>query len=118
MWKESELGMMMARRGGLGKLRAFGGLMSSIIHRSAANFSTKLASASCSSSSPPLACAPVADALITDDLLLDAAKVESEPALLRPRVVVYDGVCHLCHQGIHILWVFLSYSFFVGWFKV
>ncbi|XP_030481148.2 uncharacterized protein LOC115698114 [Cannabis sativa] len=26
------------------------------------------------------------------------------PILLQPRVVVYDGVCHLCHQGVK--WVF------------
>ena len=29
--------------------------------------------------------------------------VTSTPSLLQPRVVLYDGVCHLCHQGIPIL---------------
>lgn len=26
-------------------------------------------------------------------------KAASIPALLQPRVVIYDGVCHLCHRG-------------------
>lgn len=43
-----------------------------------------------------------------DDLLLGdqlgtnklASKIESAPNLLQPGVVVYDGVCHLCHNGV------------------
>lgn len=28
------------------------------------------------------------------------------PTLLQPRVVVYDGVCHLCHRGyLYVIWV-------------
>nr|AFK34028.1 unknown [Medicago truncatula] len=26
--------------------------------------------------------------------------VTSTPSLLQPRVILYDGVCHLCHQGV------------------
>ncbi|CAI9092840.1 OLC1v1028181C1 [Oldenlandia corymbosa var. corymbosa] len=93
---------LMLRRGGLGKLRAFGGnfdSVSSILRRHAAEFSSEPSSPS-SLSSRPLSCVLAADALVTDDSLLDAAKVELEPTLLRPRVVVYDGVCHLCHNGV------------------
>ncbi|THF96096.1 hypothetical protein TEA_007445 [Camellia sinensis var. sinensis] len=32
------------------------------------------------------------------DLLPVSAKVSTVPSLLQPRVVVYDGVCHLCHK--------------------
>ncbi|XP_059645451.1 uncharacterized protein LOC132287006 [Cornus florida] len=43
-----------------------------------------------------------------EDLLLEeeppsAATVAAKaavPSLLQPRVVVYDGVCHLCHEGV------------------
>ncbi|KAL7240968.1 hypothetical protein ACSBR2_006571 [Camellia fascicularis] len=34
------------------------------------------------------------------DLLPVSAKVTTMPSLLQPRVVVYDGVCHLCHKGV------------------
>lgn len=38
-----------------------------------------------------------------NDLLLHdvtaTVKPFVEPILLQPRVVVYDGVCHLCHGG-------------------
>ncbi|XP_028120334.1 LOW QUALITY PROTEIN: uncharacterized protein LOC114317771 [Camellia sinensis] len=34
------------------------------------------------------------------DLLPVSAKVSTVPSLLQPRVVVYDGVCHLCHKGV------------------
>lgn len=41
-----------------------------------------------------------------DDLLLDdvteTVKPLVEPTLLQPRVVVFDGVCHLCHGGIKL----------------
>lgn len=45
-----------------------------------------------------------------DDLLLDddfstsasstATATATLPVLLQPRVVIYDGVCHLCHTGV------------------
>ncbi|XP_074343187.1 uncharacterized protein LOC141681023 [Apium graveolens] len=45
-----------------------------------------------------------AAAAAEDDLLLDdvtaTVKPLVEPTLLQPRVVVYDGVCHLCHGGV------------------
>ncbi|KVH97777.1 hypothetical protein Ccrd_000106, partial [Cynara cardunculus var. scolymus] len=47
----------------------------------------------------------VASGLAAEDLLLDeesapttAVKSNIIPTLLQPRVVVYDGVCHLCHR--------------------
>lgn len=88
---------MMLRRSGLGTLRACRGTSANF------NFSTKTSS-SPSPSLPPLVFGASAD-VAADDLLMDnppisAAKVEMEPTLLRPRVVVYDGVCHLCHKGI------------------
>lgn len=51
-----------------------------------------------------------------DDLLLDnvtAVKPLVEPTLLQPRVVVYDGVCHLCHGGIifRIIIIFFEHCF-------
>ncbi|XP_057485687.1 uncharacterized protein LOC130771982 [Actinidia eriantha] len=68
-----------------------------------------------SSSSPPsssamsdvgvLASGAAAD-VAGDDLLLDSpdsavtAAKATLPSLLQPRVVVYDGVCHLCHKGV------------------
>lgn len=37
------------------------------------------------------------------------------PTLLQPRVLIYDGVCHLCHRGEWnsdtLLWGFLKGSF-------
>ncbi|KAM3706485.1 hypothetical protein ACJW31_03G155200 [Castanea mollissima] len=30
----------------------------------------------------------------------DTDKTAAEPTLLQPRVLVYDGVCHLCHGGV------------------
>lgn len=41
--------------------------------------------------------ASVADALDVDRQ--PPSKVAAEPILLQPRVVIYDGVCHLCHRG-------------------
>ncbi|WOH13597.1 hypothetical protein DCAR_0833107 [Daucus carota subsp. sativus] len=39
-----------------------------------------------------------------EDMLIDdvtaTVKPLVEPTLLQPRVVVYDGVCHLCHGGV------------------
>ncbi|KAM7251001.1 hypothetical protein ACFE04_022884 [Oxalis oulophora] len=36
-----------------------------------------------------------------DDLIVPTVKtVMMEPTLLQPRVVIYDGVCHLCHSGV------------------
>ncbi|KAI3744583.1 hypothetical protein L1987_57667 [Smallanthus sonchifolius] len=52
----------------------------------------------------------VSDGLAAEDLLFDeesapAAAVKSNtlPTLLQPRVVVYDGVCHLCHRGVKLV---------------
>ncbi|XP_042452260.1 uncharacterized protein YuxK-like [Zingiber officinale] len=42
--------------------------------------------------------ASVVDALDVDRQPLP--KVAAEPTLLQPRVVIYDGVCHLCHRGV------------------
>ncbi|KAG9148853.1 hypothetical protein Leryth_026217 [Lithospermum erythrorhizon] len=39
-----------------------------------------------------------------DELAVSSvAKVVVEPTLLQPRVVVYDGVCHLCHNGVRLV---------------
>lgn len=60
------------------------------------NFSTKRAS------SLPLTCGAAVN-LAEDGVLLGDPPVkllEMEPTLLQPRVVVYDGVCHLCHRGV------------------
>ncbi|TXG56361.1 hypothetical protein EZV62_017674 [Acer yangbiense] len=66
-----------------------------------------------STSSPPSpthlvpgAAADVADVTGADDLVYIDPPVSSSvkpvmtPTLLQPRVVVYDGVCHLCHGGV------------------
>ncbi|KAI3720283.1 hypothetical protein L6452_21196 [Arctium lappa] len=52
----------------------------------------------------------VAGDLAAEDLLLDvesapatAVKSNMIPTLLQPRVVVYDGVCHLCHRGVKVV---------------
>ncbi|XAR65023.1 hypothetical protein NMG60_11008965 [Bertholletia excelsa] len=63
-------------------------------------------SSTSSPSSTPVAAAPVAD-VAAEDLVLDdttdpaavAAKA-TVPSVLQPRVVIYDGVCHLCHNGV------------------
>ncbi|CAN1187605.1 hypothetical protein LINPERPRIM_LOCUS31931 [Linum perenne] len=44
--------------------------------------------------------AAVADVVEDEDELLESVASVSPatfPSLLQPRVVVYDGVCHLCH---------------------
>ncbi|KAI7728828.1 hypothetical protein M8C21_023807 [Ambrosia artemisiifolia] len=45
--------------------------------------------------------------LAAEDMVFDeesatasSVKVNVLPTLLQPRVVVYDGVCHLCHRGV------------------
>ncbi|KAL7133020.1 hypothetical protein ABFS83_12G113500 [Erythranthe nasuta] len=60
-----------------------------------------------SSSAPPLTtssshkCASAAAPVLPYDVdLATVPRVETLPNLLRPRVVVYDGVCHLCHTGV------------------
>ncbi|KAG8366199.1 hypothetical protein BUALT_Bualt17G0051700 [Buddleja alternifolia] len=58
-----------------------------------------------STSAPPPASdkyVAAADRVLVDDSVdSDDTGVETaEPTLLRPRVVVYDGVCHLCHAGV------------------
>ncbi|KAJ9172084.1 hypothetical protein P3X46_015370 [Hevea brasiliensis] len=48
----------------------------------------------------------VADVAAEEDLPYTGASISSTvkaatmPSLLQPRVVVYDGVCHLCHRGV------------------
>ncbi|KAJ4711170.1 Dcc family protein, chloroplastic [Melia azedarach] len=73
----------------------------------AARFSSSLFS---STPSPPVVvkgtAAHIADVTGADDLVYTDSPVSStvkpvmEPTLLQPRVVVYDGVCHLCHGGV------------------
>ncbi|KAL3840984.1 hypothetical protein ACJIZ3_025575 [Penstemon smallii] len=41
-----------------------------------------------------------ADQALLDDSVNAPAVAVEIPNLLRPRVVVYDGVCHLCHAGV------------------
>lgn len=64
---------------------------------------------SCFSSSSPskidVVAAGAAADVAAEDLLLEeqpssAVTGETVPILLQPRVVVYDGVCHLCHRGV------------------
>ncbi|KAK9117049.1 hypothetical protein Sjap_015996 [Stephania japonica] len=48
---------------------------------------------------------PVADVVVADPDLLSLIpplppKNVDKPSLLQPRVVVFDGVCHLCHSGV------------------
>ncbi|XP_065859583.1 uncharacterized protein [Euphorbia lathyris] len=40
------------------------------------------------------------DLLYPDTSVSSTATVATVPTLLQPRVVVYDGVCHLCHRGV------------------
>lgn len=56
-------------------------------------------------SGPAAAVSDVADVVPEDDLIYSELPAVSnvkldEPSILQPRVVVYDGVCHLCHRGI------------------
>lgn len=54
------------------------------------------------------AAAAAGDDLLLDDVT-DTVKPLVEPTLLQPRVVVYDGVCHLCHGGIkNIIIIFFN----------
>ncbi|KAJ9563834.1 hypothetical protein OSB04_008994 [Centaurea solstitialis] len=66
------------------------------------------------SSSPakidPMRSGGVAGGLAAEDLILDeesapatVVKLNMMPTLLQPRVVVYDGVCHLCHRGVKVV---------------
>ena len=72
---------------------------------------------------PPLAgllrrgyAAPTSSAAAADDLVIDADPPRASspsaatatatatvaatiPTVLQPRVLIYDGVCHLCHRG-------------------
>ncbi|KAL0336195.1 UNVERIFIED_CONTAM: putative protein YuxK [Sesamum radiatum] len=38
--------------------------------------------------------------LIDNSVDSPATEIKIAPTLLQPRVVVYDGVCHLCHSGV------------------
>ncbi|GAV69341.1 DUF393 domain-containing protein [Cephalotus follicularis] len=72
----------------------------------------KLRLSSSSTSSPPhvvsgtAAAAEVADVADEEDVLYPVPPVSTTvkpvilPTLLQPRVVVYDGICHLCHRGV------------------
>lgn len=49
--------------------------------------------------------ADVADVTGAADLLFtppgsSTVKPLTDPTLLQPRVIIYDGVCHLCHGGL------------------
>lgn len=44
-------------------------------------------------------CASSAEALLGDEVDAAVPKVEMVPLVIQRRVVVYDGVCHLCHTG-------------------
>ncbi|CAN0924070.1 Uncharacterized protein YuxK [Linum grandiflorum] len=49
------------------------------------------------------AAAGVADVVEDEEDLLESVAYVSPvtlPSILQPRVVVYDGVCHLCHGGV------------------
>ncbi|CAN4094773.1 unnamed protein product [Withania somnifera] len=50
--------------------------------------------------SSPLTVSAADDFLLGDQLGTLASKMETAPNLLQPGVVVYDGVCHLCHNGV------------------
>lgn len=56
-------------------------------------------------SSPTDVVSGAADVTGADDLVYTEPPVSStvklvmEPSLLQPGVVIYDGVCHLCHGG-------------------
>ncbi|KAI8021197.1 Uncharacterized protein YuxK [Camellia lanceoleosa] len=71
-------------------------LTSSTIRTSSPSISSWFSSTS-SSSPSDLVFVPSGSAA---DLLPVSAKVSTMPSLLQPRVVVYDGVCHLCHKGV------------------
>ncbi|KAK4429876.1 putative protein YuxK [Sesamum alatum] len=45
-------------------------------------------------------CAVANPVLIDDSIDSAATEIKIAPTLLRPRVLVYDGVCHLCHSGV------------------
>ncbi|KAH6770739.1 putative thiol-disulfide oxidoreductase DCC [Perilla frutescens var. hirtella] len=56
-----------------------------------------------SSAPPPQSlrkCASAAEALLVDAADAAPPKDEMVPLALQRRVVVYDGVCHLCHTGV------------------
>ncbi|CAH9142287.1 unnamed protein product [Cuscuta epithymum] len=38
--------------------------------------------------------------LLFDDVVSGPRKSDTDPIPLQPGVVVYDGVCHLCHKGV------------------
>ncbi|KAL5723593.1 hypothetical protein ACHQM5_006973 [Ranunculus cassubicifolius] len=54
-----------------------------------------------SKSSTRVSAAAAVEEMILTDEETDAVPTTSVlPSLLQPRVVVYDGVCHLCHSGV------------------
>lgn len=72
--------------------------------RSRSAFSEPLSCRRYSSSSAPLQslhkCASAGEALLVDAADAAPPKLEMAPLALQRRVVVYDGVCHLCHNGV------------------
>ncbi|KAF9677546.1 hypothetical protein SADUNF_Sadunf08G0118900 [Salix dunnii] len=86
---------MMARR--TQKLAPFFSSSSSPLYSGRGWFSSK--------SSTDVAAVDVADVSADEELLYPSVAstvkpVATLPTLLQPRVVVYDGVCHLCHRGV------------------
>ncbi|XP_019190842.1 PREDICTED: uncharacterized protein LOC109185323 [Ipomoea nil] len=101
---------MMLRRG-LRTLTSLRGCLSFVstppIYRS---FSTKSPSTSPPPSNAVAMSSSAATILTEEDLLIDdddaaVSKTDTIPTLLQHGVVVYDGVCHLCHKG----------TYFYGW---
>ncbi|KAA8533099.1 hypothetical protein F0562_033368 [Nyssa sinensis] len=90
---------MMLMRGGVRILSGSGRSSSPLIY--------SLLSSSSSTSTSEVVAAGAATDVAGEDLLLEdsppsaaAATKPAIPSLLQPRVVVYDGVCHLCHTGV------------------
>ncbi|XP_055810243.1 uncharacterized protein LOC129880295 [Solanum dulcamara] len=87
--------ILMIRRGL--RLLATGNLYSSpLIYRRHSSMSTSSFSAASSLN----AYFAADDFLLGDQIATLASKSETTPNLLQPGVVVYDGVCHLCHNGV------------------
>lgn len=62
--------------------------------------------------------ADVADVTDAADLVFppspgsSTVKPLTDPTLLQPRVVIYDGVCHLCHGGLLLFFFFSNFRSF------
>ncbi|KAJ4838620.1 hypothetical protein Tsubulata_019384 [Turnera subulata] len=80
-------------------------LSSTFLPKSRFYFLCSSTSSPSSSPSPPLppgglSLAAAAAADVVPDISPSTATPLPNPGLLQPRVVVYDGVCHLCHRGV------------------